>query len=56
MATRRSTPEPDGVGPRSHEDTWGVSEPAKAKWFDANADKVRKAVEQANEEKEIGDV
>jgi len=54
MATRRTT-ETDEFSPRSHEDTWGASQPAKEAWEDKNADKVRKAVEAANEEKEIGD-
>ncbi len=53
MAAKRSTG--DGIGPRSHEDTWGSSAPAKEKWERRNADTVRKTVEKDNEAKETGD-
>ncbi len=53
MAAKRNTG--DGIGPRSHEDTWGASAPAKDKWTRRNADGVRRAVEADNEKKETGD-
>lgn len=57
MAKRRTyqEDETDGLGPRDHERTWGMTEAGKAQWTDRNADQVREAVDKRNAEKEDGD-
>ncbi len=41
----------EALGP-SHEETWGATEVAKAKWDRLYGDAVRKATDKANEEDE----